>query len=156
MLYYEHNKGLRCLKKIARGNEMENKIKEILASYIDDEGKVQEALQRIMEALTDKGDNTKEPLTVMSFDAYNERRFGKPWIATVQNGKFNFAKDVGYYTAGNPGDAGELVITDINQDYIYTYGQKDYSGNRGFIYFGRIVDGRFVRCDKAGKVIEVE
>lgn len=155
MLYYEHNKGLRCLKKIARGNEMENKIKEILGSHIDNGEKVQEALQRIMAVLADEGDKAKEKtLTVMRFGTYNQRRFGKPWIATVQNGKFNFEKDVGYYTAGNPGDAGDLIITDVNPDYIYAWGQKDYSGNRGGIYFGKIVDGNLVRCDKAGKVID--
>lgn len=62
---------------------------------------------------------------------YNERRYGKPWIAVV-----DFSKTVkGDYAWGNwtgdhyNGGAGVLVI-DANHDDIVAMGQKDFRNSR--------------------------
>ncbi|MEL5720383.1 MAG: hypothetical protein P1P59_04550 [Treponemataceae bacterium] len=138
---------------------MINKIKKILVSYIEDTEKAQEALEKIMTILAD-GETEKaqealpENLIVESYDSYNFRRYSKPWIALVENGDYNFSKNVGYYTGGNAGDAGDLVITDINPAYVYAYGQKDYRKNRKNIRFVRVVDRQLLQCDRAGKILE--
>lgn len=90
---------------------------------------------------------------VMEFESYNERRYSRPWIAVVKDGKFDFNKRVGYYS-GNHGEEGAIIITEIADDIIYAYGQKDNRGNCGFIKYGKFIDGRFVDCDKAGRINE--
>lgn len=87
---------------------------------------------------------------VMSFGSYNDRRYSLPWIATIKDGKYDFTRTVGYYS-GNKGEAGDLIISEPQENVIYAYGQKDNRGNCGFIKYGKFIDGRFVDCDKAGK-----
>jgi len=58
-------------------------------------------------------------------DSYNERRYGKPWIAVVdysnsRKGEFSFGD-----WQGRPGMAGELYITCEPGDII-AVGQKDF------------------------------
>ena len=62
-------------------------------------------------------------------DIYNERRYGKPWIAKVE-----FHLDIkGYFQwgdwVGDPGSTG-LLIVDADPGDIVARGQKDNSGKR--------------------------
>jgi hypothetical protein len=57
--------------------------------------------------------------------SYNDRRYGKPWIAkiTLEGGnelKFNWG-----HWVGDPGDAGMLII-DLEPGDFYATGQKDF------------------------------
>jgi len=91
--------------------------------------------------------------TLKHFEIYNERRYSTPWVATIKDGKYDFANKVGYYT-GNNGDEGDIVVTDPQQNVIYAYGQKDYRGGNTSKDFA-IWDGeKFVKCDKAGRTAE--
>lgn len=90
---------------------------------------------------------------VMEFESYNERRYSRPWIAMIKDGKFDFNTRVGYYS-GNHGEAGALIISEPKENIIYAYGHKDNRGNGGFVNYGKFIDGNFVKCDKAGRTEE--
>lgn len=64
---------------------------------------------------------------IKDFEAYNHRRYSRPWVALVVDTKPDFSAEVGRYTAKS-GDAGELVIVDPQVGQVFTYGQKDYKG----------------------------
>ena len=64
---------------------------------------------------------------IKDFEAYNHRRYSRPWVALVVDAKPDFSAEVGRYTAKS-GDAGELVIVDPQVGQVFTYGQKDYKG----------------------------
>ena len=64
---------------------------------------------------------------INDFEAYNHRRYSRPWVALVVDAKPDFSAEVGRYTAKS-GDAGELVIVDPQVGQVFTYGQKDYKG----------------------------
>ena len=34
---------------------------------------------------------SEEIFVVASFDNYNQRRYGKPWIGTIKDGKYDFS-----------------------------------------------------------------
>ena len=62
-------------------------------------------------------------------DIYNERRYGKPWIAKVdfsdnEKGNFNWGNWV-----GDPGSTG-LLILDADPGDVVAHGQKDNRGRR--------------------------
>lgn len=62
-------------------------------------------------------------------DVYNERRYGKPWIAKVdfsdnEKGDFLWGKWI-----GDPGDSG-LLILDADPGDVVARGQKDNRGRR--------------------------
>ena len=65
---------------------------------------------------------------IKDFEAYNHRRYSRPWVALVVDAKPDFSAEVGRYTAKS-GDAGELVIVDPQVGQVFTYGQKDYKGH---------------------------
>ena len=68
--------------------------------------------------------------TVKTYDEFNFRRYGNPWVAEVIDMKISFANSVGGYTGGyNKGEAGELYVKDPIEGKVYAYGQKDYRGN---------------------------
>lgn len=93
----------------------------------------------------------KEIFVVASFDDYNQRRYSKPWVGKIKDGKYDFS-NVGYYTGDHrQGEGGDIILTDISEDVIYAWGQKDYRGNKTEIKYGRIVNGAMVPCDKAGR-----
>ena len=78
---------------------------------------------------------------------YNERRYGKPWIARVDfsadvNGKFNWG---GWL--GQPGENGELSLDAQPGDIVAT-GQKDFRQPRNSAPKWYIVgaDGRLLSC----------
>jgi hypothetical protein len=78
---------------------------------------------------------------------YNERRYGKPWIAKV-----NFSKSPkGEYEwgtwVGTPGSKGVLVIEAEDGDII-AHGQKDNRNPRDSTHmFYQLIDGELVKLD---------
>lgn len=64
---------------------------------------------------------------IKDFEAYNHRRYSRPWVALVVDAKPDFSAEVGRYTAKS-GEAGELVIIDPQVGQLFMYGQKDYRG----------------------------
>ena len=64
---------------------------------------------------------------IKDFEAYNHRRYSRPWVALVTDAKPDFSAEVGRYTAKS-GEAGELVIIDPQVGQLFMYGQKDYRG----------------------------
>lgn len=101
----------------------------------------------------EKGKDSMKNVVICSFDAYNERRYGRPWICQMtERGGYNFNTPVGIYTAGERGGAGDLVVFEPTEGVVYGYGQKDYRGNNTTINHA-IWDGeKFVACDKLGRV----
>ena len=57
--------------------------------------------------------------------SYNDRRYGKPWIAKIQlegnDLKFHFGSWV-----GDPGSEGVLILDDMSPGDFYAKGQKDF------------------------------
>ena len=81
---------------------------------------------------------------IKTYGAYNERRYGFPWVAIVdpKTAKPDFSQDVGGYT-GRRGEAGDLYVIEPREGAVYMYGQKDHRGNgteRGYVQFR---DGEF-------------
>ena len=64
---------------------------------------------------------------IKDFEAYNHRRYSRPWVALVVDAKPDFSAEVGRYTSKS-GEAGELVIIDPQVGQLFMYGQKDYKG----------------------------
>ena len=64
---------------------------------------------------------------IKDFEAYNHRRYSRPWVALVVDDKPDFSAEVGRYTSKS-GEAGELVIIDPQVGQLFMYGQKDYKG----------------------------
>lgn len=64
---------------------------------------------------------------IKDFEAYNHRRYSRPWVALVVDDKPDFSVEVGHYTSKS-GEAGELVIIDPQVGQLFMYGQKDYKG----------------------------
>ena len=64
---------------------------------------------------------------IKDFEAYNHRRYSRPWVALVVDAKPDFSVEVGRYTSKS-GEAGELVIIDPQVGQLFMYGQKDYRG----------------------------
>ena len=64
---------------------------------------------------------------IKDFEAYNHRRYSRPWVALVVDDKPDFSAEVGRYTSKS-GEAGELVIIDPQVGQVFAYGQKDYKG----------------------------
>lgn len=64
---------------------------------------------------------------IKDFEAYNHRRYSRPWVALVVDAKPDFSVEVGRYTAKS-GDSGELILIDPQVGQVFAYGQKDYRG----------------------------
>ena len=63
-------------------------------------------------------------------DIYNEKRYGKPWIAKVEfeeNGKANY--NFGHFV-GQKGEVGTLILEDVFPGDIVARGQKDHRAAR--------------------------
>jgi hypothetical protein len=81
-------------------------------------------------------------------ESYNRRRYGKPWIATVNfsensKGDFNFGEWVG--SIGNDG----ILIIDASIGEIIATGQKDHRGNKSTVEYSVVtVDGLEYLGDK--------
>ena len=90
------------------------------------------------------------PATVTKYESFNSRRYSDPWVALVgKNGRLDFSQKIGGYTGGyRTGDAGELYITNPQENQIYAYGQKDYRGNTGGYRYVQYKNGEFVEVKK--------
>ncbi len=83
--------------------------------------------------------------------SYNERRYGRPWIAKVvitpakPGGEFAWGQWIG--DARN-GGAGELILDNIEPGDIYAKGQKDNRKPRNSApdYYILGVDGKGISC----------
>lgn len=90
---------------------------------------------------------------INTYSSFNQRRYSNPWVALVEDGKYNFSKKIGEYTGRyGCGEAGELYIYAPVEGQIYAYGQKDYRGKNTEIIFATFANGHFVTCDKLGRV----
>ncbi len=80
-------------------------------------------------------------------DSYNERRYGKPWIAIVTfdspKGDYSFGDWVGH-----PGEDGQLVLKAETNDVV-VIGQKDNRGKSDFEFY--YVDDKGKLQDLANK-----
>lgn len=94
-------------------------------------------------------------VVISTYDAFNFRRYGDPWVALVDsNGRINFKPHVGCYTgARGKGEAGELYVYAPVEGQVYAYGQKDYRGRNGGYGYVQFVGGKFVNVEKE-KLIE--
>ena len=93
---------------------------------------------------------------IKDFEAYNHRRYSRPWVALVVDAKPDFSAEVGRYTAKS-GDAGELVIVDPQVGQVFTYGQKDYKGRHTEIAYCVYTEKGLVEvpADKLSSVQEI-
>lgn len=93
---------------------------------------------------------------IKDFEAYNHRRYSRPWVALVVDDKPDFSAEVGRYTAKS-GDAGELVIVDPQVGQVFTYGQKDYKGRHTEIAYCVYTEKGLVEvpADKLSSVQEI-
>jgi hypothetical protein len=77
-----------------------------------------------MEIITTK-ERGEEMKIMRDTGSYNERRYGKPWIAKIgldgNELKFNFGTWI-----GSPGCEGVLVLESIEPGEYYARGQKDF------------------------------
>ena len=83
-------------------------------------------------------------------DCYNEKRYGRPYIARLSNtdGK---VIDWGTYLGGH-GEEGMLEIEATPGDVIM-WGQKDFRGNKGFPNYGVLdTDGQLITYSKANAI----
>lgn len=81
------------------------------------------------------------------YESFNPRRYGDPWVAPVdpKTAKPDFTKKVGGYTGGyNRGEAGDLYLFEPVEGTVYTYGQKDYRGNKTERGYAKYTNGGFV------------
>jgi hypothetical protein len=79
---------------------------------------------------------------------YNQRRYGKPWIAKVvmTDGKLDY--QWGQWIANQPGDDGLLVI-DLEIGDFFARGQKDHRGRKPETnYYQLGADGKGVTITK--------
>ena len=90
------------------------------------------------------------------FGEYNSRRYSKPWVAVIENGKYDFSKKPGYYTGNDykgTGEEGDIIIPAPDKNMIYAYGQKDQRGGNTKIWYAKWNGEEFIECDKAGRAI---
>ena len=81
-------------------------------------------------------------ITISTFDSYNFRRYGRPWVAIVnpKTAKPDFTRKIGGYT-GSDGEAGDLYVIDPVDGAVYMYGQKDYRGNNTLRLYRQYKEG---------------
>jgi len=91
------------------------------------------------------GAGQKEIAVVYEVGVYNEKRFSKPWIATITNW------EIGSYPRLEFGASCEnSAECAARVGDIVKYGQKDYRGHRGKNSFGIVLEnGRLERITEA-------
>ena len=88
--------------------------------------------------------------TIKTYESFNHRRYGNPWIAEVIPGttKPDFSRKVGGYTgAYGKGEAGNLYVSDPVEGQLYTFDQKDYRGGKTERGYARYENGEFHEVD---------
>lgn len=93
---------------------------------------------------------------IKDFEAYNHRRYSRPWVALLVDAKPDFSVEVGRYTAKS-GDAGELLLVDPQVGQVFAYGQKDYKGRHTEIAYCVYTEKGLVEvpADKLSSVDEI-
>lgn len=82
--------------------------------------------------------------------SYNNRRYGKPWIAKIQlkgnDLKFRFGSWI-----GDPGSEGVLILDDMEPGDFFARGQKDFRKPRNSApnYYELDADGKGIETIKA-------
>jgi hypothetical protein len=100
------------------------------------------------------GEKKPEEVTItLKTSSFNARRYGKPWIATVEFGAdgkpdYQWGTWVGTVDGGD-GSAGELVINAREGD-IVADGMRDYRKGTGNITYYQVRNGQLVEL-KGGK-----
>lgn len=91
-----------------------------------------------------------------SWGAYNQRRYGCPWVCVMRaDGSYNFEPRVGTYTGNaRQGEGGDLVVFEPVVGQVYGYGQKDYRSSRSMVRYAKWDGSGFVRCDKLGRELK--
>ena len=87
---------------------------------------------------------------VSHFMYYNHRRYSRPWVCEINNGKYDFSKKVGCFTAED-GDEGDLVVFEPVAGQVYAFGQKDYRGGNTEKSFCKWNGSEFQACDILGR-----
>lgn len=87
---------------------------------------------------------------VSHFMYYNRRRYSRPWVCQINNGKYDFSKEVGCFT-GEDGDEGDLVVFEPVAGQVYAFGQKDYRGGNTEKSFCKWNGSEFQACDILGR-----
>ena len=87
---------------------------------------------------------------IKQYEAFNERRFGNPWVAKVNSdGKIDFSVRVGSYTGEyGKGEAGQLYVSSPEENAVYAFGQKDYRGHKGGYEYVQYKNGEFIPIKK--------
>lgn len=96
-----------------------------------------------------------------SYESFNFRRFGNPWVAKVdpKTAKPDFSVKVGGYTGGyNQGEAGDLYVLNPTEGTVYMYGQRDHRGGNTTREYALYKDGEFLPVSARDliKVLSVE
>lgn len=89
-------------------------------------------------------------VVVSHFMYYNRRRYSRPWVCQINNGKYDFSKEVGRFT-GEDGDEGDLVVFEPVAGQVYAFGQKDYRGGNTEKSFCKWNGSEFQACDILGR-----
>ena len=89
-------------------------------------------------------------IVVSHFMHYNRRRYSRPWVCQINNGKYDFSKEVGCFT-GEDGDDGDLVVFEPVAGQVYAFGQKDYRGGNTEKSFCKWNGSEFQACDILGR-----
>ena len=64
-------------------------------------------------------------MKIKEYNAFNEKKYGQPWICKFENGQHNFGVKVGGYTgAYGKGEEGYIFLYEPIADGVYSYGQK--------------------------------
>lgn len=85
---------------------------------------------------------------VVSIGSYNQRRYGRPWIAKVTAWPVGDKPALAWGGYAGDDNGGELEIMAAPGDII-RWGQKDGRGNSGSNEWGIVsADGKLVSCDQ--------
>lgn len=83
-------------------------------------------------------------VAICTYERFNERRYGDPWVALITKTKEWVFKGIGGYTgARGAGEAGELYVTAPVNGQVYAYGQKDYRKPGKAYEYVQFRDGAF-------------
>lgn len=95
-------------------------------------------------------------LIVKSYEPYNHRRYGSPWVCRVAaDTTLDFSAHVGRYTGYN-GSEGDLIIHSPVEGQVYAYGQKDYRGNNSGYQYIQYLNGEAVPVERKNLIAAIE
>jgi len=138
----DENKGIKKIEDMQKKISLIKKLKKYLTGEKRlNIGKRINLLNKIIKFKLKnyaEGGVLNKSIEIEKFNAYNERRYSRPWIAIFDHKKmsFDFNEKVGYFTGDYKGGEGILYLLNPKVYQVYGYGQKDYRRNRSFtVYF---------------------